>query len=92
MTPENFGSRYHVCWAPQVYQVQLFESAERFFEEHDRETPGCMLLDICMPGMSGLDVQRSLVDSARGRPIVFLAGRGDIQTSAYAMKGGAYAR
>lgn len=71
------------------YQVRSFESAERFLEEQDCETPGCLLLDICMPRMSGLDVQRSLADSADSRPIVFLTGHGDIQSSVQAMKIGA---
>jgi FixJ family two-component response regulator len=71
------------------YEVHSFESAERFFAEQDNETPGCLLLDICMPGMSGLDVQRVLVDSAAARPIIFLSGHGDIQTSVQAMKAGA---
>ena len=71
------------------YRVRSFESAEQFLEEQDGETPGCLLLDICMPGMSGLDVQRSLADSTDGRPIVFLTGHGDIQTSVQAMKVGA---
>jgi len=71
------------------YEVRAFESAERFLEEQDSEMPGCLLLDICMPGMSGLDVQRALAGSERGRPIVFLTGYGDIQTSVHAMKVGA---
>jgi FixJ family two-component response regulator len=71
------------------YQVYSFESAERFLEEHDAEAPGCLLLDICMPGLSGIDLQRSLVGSPRARPIVFLTGKGDIETSVHAMKEGA---
>ena len=71
------------------YQVRSFESAEQFLEEQDGETPGCLLLDICMPGMSGLDVQRSLAHSIDSRPIVFLTGHGDVQTSVQAMKVGA---
>jgi FixJ family two-component response regulator len=71
------------------YQVQAFESAERFLAEQDYEVPGCLLLDLSMPGMSGLDVQRTLVGSTRGRPIIFLTGQGDIQTSVHAMKVGA---
>ncbi len=71
------------------YEVRAFESAERFLNEQDSEMPGCLLLDICMPGMSGLDVQRALAGSERGRPIVFLTGHGDIQTSVHAMKVGA---
>ena len=71
------------------YHVRSFESAERFLEEQDVETPGCLLLDICMPGMSGLDVQRSLVGSTCGRAIVFVTGYGDIDSSVNAMKMGA---
>jgi FixJ family two-component response regulator len=71
------------------YNVRAFESAERFLQEQDNDSPGCLLLDLCMPGMNGLDVQRSLAQSACGRPIVFLTGQGDIRTSVHAMKSGA---
>jgi len=71
------------------YQVRAFESGERFLEEQDREAPGCLLLDLCMPGMNGLDVQRLLIGSTRGRSIVFLTGQGDIESSVHAMKAGA---
>jgi FixJ family two-component response regulator len=71
------------------YQVHAFESAERFLDEQDYDAPGCLVLDLCMPGLSGLDVQRTLVGSTRGRPIIFLTARGDIQTSVQAMKVGA---
>jgi FixJ family two-component response regulator len=71
------------------YQVRTFESAERFLEEQDAERPGCMLVDICLPGMSGLDLQRSLVGSLRARSIVFLSGTSDINTAVNAMKQGA---
>jgi FixJ family two-component response regulator len=71
------------------YQVCAFESAERFFEEHDSEVPGCLLLENCMPGMSGLEAQRLLNRSEFTRPIIFLTGHADIQTSVQAMKQGA---
>ncbi len=71
------------------YRVRAFESAASFLHEHDAEAPGCLLLDVCMPGLSGLDLQRTLVGSPGARPIVFLTGRGDIQTSVHAMKKGA---
>jgi FixJ family two-component response regulator len=71
------------------YRVRAFESAACFLQEHDAEAPGCLLLDVCMPGLSGLELQRSLVGSPGARPIVFLTGRGDIQTSVHAMKEGA---
>jgi FixJ family two-component response regulator len=71
------------------YRVRAFESAASFLQEHDAEVPGCLLLDVCMPGLSGLELQRTLVGSPGARPIVFLTGRGDIQTSVHAMKEGA---
>jgi FixJ family two-component response regulator len=71
------------------YQVRSFESAEHFLDQDDRGAPGCLLLDICMSGMSGLDMQRSLSGSTHVRPIVFLTGHGDVQTSVQAMKVGA---
>ncbi len=71
------------------YQVRAFESAEHFLREQDAEAPGCLVLDVCMPGLSGLDLQRLLVEMSCARPIVFLSGRSDIQTSVHAMKAGA---
>jgi FixJ family two-component response regulator len=71
------------------YHVRAFESAERFMSEQDVEAPGCLLLDVCMPGLSGIELQRSLVGSPGARPIIFLTGMGDIQTSVHAMKEGA---
>ncbi|MGO9037997.1 MAG: response regulator transcription factor [Steroidobacteraceae bacterium] len=74
------------------YQVRSFESAECYLEDLDAQdctSPGCLLLDICMPGMSGLELQRALTGSVRSRPIVFLTGHGDIQKGVDAMKAGA---
>jgi FixJ family two-component response regulator len=71
------------------YRVRAFESAERFLDEQDDSEPGCLLLDICLPGLSGIELQRSLNGSPHARPIVFLTGMGNIQTSVRAMKEGA---
>jgi len=71
------------------YRAQAFESAELFLQSRDAEVPGCLLLDICLPGLSGIELQRQLLDSPRALPIVFVTGRGDIQTSVNAMKAGA---
>jgi FixJ family two-component response regulator len=71
------------------YRVRAFESAEGFLAERDLEAPGCLVLDVCLPGLDGMELQRSLLDSACPRPIVFLTGRSDIQTSVTAMKAGA---
>jgi FixJ family two-component response regulator len=71
------------------YQVRSFESAERFIEEQDAEAPGCLLLEVCLPGLSGLELQRALAGSPNARPIVFMTGTGDIQAGVRAMKAGA---
>jgi FixJ family two-component response regulator len=71
------------------YRVRSFESAELFLAEQNSEVPGCLLLDVCMPGLSGMELQRALAGSAQARPIVFLSGQSDIQTSVTAMKAGA---
>jgi len=71
------------------YQVHAFESAERFLREQDAEATGCLLLDVFLPGLSGLELQRSLIGSPLARPIVFLSGKSDIEISVQAMKTGA---
>jgi FixJ family two-component response regulator len=71
------------------YAVRAFESAENFLQSQRANMPGCLLLDICLPGLNGIELQRRLLDSPCARPIVFLTGRGDIQTSVAAMKAGA---
>jgi FixJ family two-component response regulator len=71
------------------YRVRTFESAERFLEEQDGEEPGCLLLDIGLPGLTGMELQHALDGSPFARPIVFLTGMGDIPTSVQAMKAGA---
>jgi len=83
--------RMALCCVLQAagYRVRAFDSAESFLRQQDAAVPGCLLLDVCMPGMSGLELQRSLVGSPNARPIVFLTGKGDIQTSVHAMKEGA---
>jgi FixJ family two-component response regulator len=71
------------------YQVRAFESAGRFLNEQDAETPGCLLVDVYLPGLSGMELQMALTGLPCARPIIFLTGSGDIQTSVRAMKAGA---
>jgi FixJ family two-component response regulator len=71
------------------YQVRAFESAEEFLGEQEANTPGCLLLDIGLPGLSGIQLQRALAGSPSTLPIVFLTGMGDVPTSVDAMKEGA---
>ena len=71
------------------YRVCTFRSAERFLEEQDAVTPGCLLVDVALPGMSGLDLQRALIRSQFLRPVIFFTDKGDVQSSVRAMKAGA---
>src|SRR5215468_2840548 len=66
-----------------------FGSAKELLESALYERPGCLILDVRLPGLSGLDFQRDLVSSGKMKPIVFLTGHGDIPMSVEAMKGGA---
>ena len=66
-----------------------FESAERFLQGDDARRPGCVVLDVRMEGMSGLECLRKLRESGRDIPIVFLSGHGDIDMALWAVKHGA---
>jgi FixJ family two-component response regulator len=68
---------------------QLFASAQAFLDAPRWEASGCLVLDVQLPDLSGLDVQRRLIDRAVPLPIVFLTGHGDIPMSVRAIKAGA---
>jgi FixJ family two-component response regulator len=70
-------------------RAATFPSAHQFLERYDRSAPGCLVLDLALPGLSGLELQRVLEQQGSSLPIVFLTGRGDIATSVQAMKHGA---
>ena len=71
------------------FEVRAWTSAAAFLEEHTADTPGCLVTDLRMPGMSGLELQRALLDRGIDRAIVFVTGQGDIPTTVRAMKAGA---
>lgn len=66
-----------------------FESADAFLRKESPNVPSCLVLDVRLPGLSGLDFQRELAARNIRIPIVFLTGHGDIPMSVRAMKGGA---
>jgi FixJ family two-component response regulator len=71
------------------YAVEAFASARDFLAREPLVGPCCVVLDVRMPGLTGLDLQEALAGSGHGIPIVFITGHGDISMSVKAMKGGA---
>ena len=71
------------------YQVSAFRSPRDFLAQHDAAVPGCVVLDLAMPGLNGLELQTALAAAGCQRPIVFISGHGDIPSSVRAMKAGA---
>jgi FixJ family two-component response regulator len=70
-------------------RVETFETAQEFLRSKRLDVPGCMVLDVELPGLSGLDLQRELVAHGIKLPIIFITGYGDIPMSVRAMKAGA---
>jgi two-component system response regulator FixJ len=71
------------------FAVKTFSSASDFLAQHDTDAPGCVLADLQMPEMNGLDLQSALARSHNLLPILFLTGHGDIPSTVRAMRGGA---
>jgi FixJ family two-component response regulator len=71
------------------YNTKSYIRPQDFLADHDVYAHGCAVLDLWMPGLSGLDVQRELLKRGVERPLIFLTGSDDIPASVQAMKGGA---
>jgi FixJ family two-component response regulator len=69
--------------------VKTFGTAQEFLQSGRPEGPGCLVLDVRLPGVSGLELQRQLVEANIQIPIIFITGHGDIQMSVRAIKAGA---
>jgi FixJ family two-component response regulator len=69
--------------------VETFASADAFLDRNPYEGPACLILDVRMPGLSGLDLQKELTASGQMPSIIFLTGHGNIPMSVQAMKAGA---
>ena len=68
---------------------ECFESAEQFLQRKPPDTPSCLILDVSLPGINGLDFQQQLRNAGLQIPIIFVTGHGDIPMSVKAMKSGA---
>jgi len=70
-------------------RVETFASAPEFLQSRHADVPSCLVLDVRMPGLSGLDLQQEMADANIHTPIIFITGHGDIPMTVQAMKAGA---
>ncbi|WP_420426362.1 response regulator transcription factor [Algiphilus sp.] len=70
-------------------QTQVFSSAAAFLDGYQPEAPGCLLLDVRMPRMSGLELQKEITSRGWSLPIIFITGHGDVPMAVEAMRAGA---
>jgi FixJ family two-component response regulator len=71
------------------WQAETFASAQEFLERPRVSHPSCLVLDVSLPGLNGLDLQRQVSSERNDLPIIFITGHGDIPMTVRAMKGGA---
>jgi FixJ family two-component response regulator len=72
------------------YHPATFGSAAEFLEQHDPARPGCLLLDMRMPGMNGMELLQTLSERGAFLPVIFITGHGDVPMAVEAMKNGAF--
>ena len=71
------------------FETRPYSSPKCFLDNYDAALPGCIVMDLAMPEINGLDLQKRLASSGYAKPIIFITGQGDIPTSVSAMKAGA---
>jgi RNA polymerase sigma factor (sigma-70 family) len=71
------------------YEVISFSSADEFLQQRPADSPSCLVLDISMPGLTGMDLQDALVSAGHRLPIIFITGQADVPVTVKAMKRGA---
>ena len=73
----------------QGWQAEIFASADEFLSRPRPSVPSCLILDLSLPGLSGLDLQKRIASDRTDMPIIFITGHGDIPSTVQAMKAGA---
>jgi two-component system, LuxR family, response regulator FixJ len=83
--------RESMTWLLELggFRVETYATAEAFLAAHDPGKRGCIVLDMCMPGFGGLDLQKELARRGDGRPIIMITAFGDVSGAVGALKGGA---
>ena len=79
---DDHGALRSLCWLLRQADVPVrpFSSGREFLDAYRPEQAGCLVLDVRMPGMDGLDVQQALWERGAGLPIIFLTAHGDVAT------------
>lgn len=77
--------------ASNGYAVKAFGSGEKFLETYDKDLPGCIVTDVCMPGMTGLELQKKLADMGSTMRVIFITGHDNEAARAQAFGNGAVA-
>src|SRR5664279_3138728 len=72
------------------YECEVFDSASTFLARSPHPGPSCVIVDVRMPGLNGMDLQGALIEQDREEQLVFITGHGDISMCARAMKAGAH--
>jgi len=71
------------------FAVRTYPSSQEFLQQHDGDAPGCVVVDLSMPGLNGLQLQQALARFESPCPVIFITGYGDVPASVQAMKAGA---
>jgi FixJ family two-component response regulator len=71
------------------FEVQAFSSPQEFLDHRSSPSAGCVVMDLSMPGLDGLELQHALASAADSRPVIFISGHGNVPASVEAMKAGA---
>ena len=88
---DDSSTRELLAWLMKRHNLrtEVFADARAFLEGYRDDRPGCLVVDLNMPGMSGLDLQRSLKEQGVRLPVIFLSGRADVPKAVKAVKEGA---
>jgi FixJ family two-component response regulator len=86
---DSFRSELRVLLGAAALEVEVFNSAEDFLKRNKSRSPHCIVLDVRLPGMSGLDLQSRQAKVGRKTPFVFLTAHNEVRASVRAMKAGA---
>lgn len=89
---DDAGVRQSLRWLLESVEIRVetFDSAEAFLTAYDPRRPGCLILDVRMPGLSGLSLQQRLLELDAHLPIIIVTGHADVAMAVRAMKAGAF--